>query len=166
MRIHKIVSESVVDGPGLRIVIFFQGCKRDCPGCHNPGLHDFKKGKEVSTKELIASIDRRMNPLIQGITLSGGDPMYQWNEIIDFLIYFKEYYSGKDVWMYTGATWEEIKDIMTISFVDVIVDGPYMKELHSNNVAYRGSLNQRLIKVPASVLSGRVVLYEAGEKDC
>lgn len=166
MRIASIVPETIVDGPGLRTAIFFQGCAHNCPGCHNPELHSFKTGQKVSVKNLLKEIEPYINPLICGITLTGGDPMYQWDKVWRFLLRFKARYPKLDVWLYTGFKWDNIKNRVTANLVDVVVDEPFIKELYRPGLLYRGSLNQHLVDVIASKDTRYLVERKVGKAVC
>ena len=160
----EITTDSVVDGDGLRSVIWCQGCIHNCPGCHNPETHSFDKGilKEVSEVcDEIASLEFQ-----DGITLSGGDPLCQidaCNEIAKFCQCI-----GLNVWCYTGYKMEdllrrckkEMKLKELLENVDVLVDSPFILELKSYDVPFRGSSNQRLIDAKKSILLDEVVIYK------
>lgn len=164
MRIANIVQDSIVDGPGLRFVVFVQGCHNKCPGCHNPDTHDPDGGYEVSVPELVQMMLR--NPLVQGVTISGGEPFDQAWECAEFAR--QALRAGKSVWVYTGYTWEYLKAKVPIAsdfarlltYTDVLVDGPFVESLKSYEAKFRGSTNQRLIDVQMSIFTGEVVLWE------
>lgn len=149
MRIYGIVPESIVDGPGIRYVIFVQGCPHRCPGCHNPGSHAFNEGKEIATSTLVAEFSK--NPLLQGITLSGGEPMCQATACYELAKEAKRV--GLNVWLYTGYT---LDDLLTesdpdrmklLQIIDVLVDGPYKQAERSLDLRFRGSKNQRIFNM-------------------
>lgn len=162
VQLAGIVNESVSDGPGLRTVIFFQGCKHGCPGCHNPQTWDFKGGYQIEVAGLVSQLP--VTPLIKGVTLSGGDPFYQPGAAAIIAQEYKK--RGKDVWSYSGFTWEEImlkgssEMLNLLRNCDVLVDGPFIQSQVSFDLPYRGSSNQRLIAVQKSLASGRVVETE------
>lgn len=159
MRIAGTVQESIVDGPGLRFVIFAQGCPHRCPGCHNPQTHDFEGGREVSTQEIIRAM--LANPLTDGVTFTGGEPFCQSGACAEVARAAKEH--GLNVWAYSGWTFEELyamedPDVRRfLELVDVLVDGPFIQEQRSLNIKWRGSRNQRLIDVPRSLKAGAAV---------
>ena len=162
IRIAGTVNDSIVDGPGLRYVVFVQGCSHHCPGCHNPETWDFDGGKEIDTHDLVLEMIK--NPLLSGLTLSGGEPFDQPKESARLALCAK--LQGKNVWCYTGYTWEELtkKPIRRewdnlLFFIDVLVDGPFIQEQKSLELDYRGSRNQRLIDVHKSLDKGEVVLW-------
>lgn len=161
IRIAGIVDDSIVDGPGLRFTIFTQGCSHHCPGCHNPETHDPMGGREEETDRLIARMKK--NPLLSGITLSGGDPMEQSAACAELAK--AAHAAGLNVWTYTGYTWEQLlkeneADRMALlGETDVLVDGPFIQSQRSLELNFCGSKNQRLIDVPSSLRNGRVVLW-------
>ncbi len=158
--------ESIVDGDGVRVVIFFSGCNHHCKGCHNPETHDFNAGKLFST-ELQKQIAEyvRETPFISGVTLSGGDPMYSAESIIPFLKELKSLSPASTIWVYSGFTYEEIVADPSmhelLQMCDVLVDGPFILEQRDITLSYRGSRNQRIIDVQASQKAGEIVLYQS-----
>ena len=143
IRIAGIVPESYVDGEGIRFTIFMQGCLRNCRGCHNPETHALDGGKLLDTSEIIAEIKK--NPLLTGITLSGGEPLLQIAPALELARAAKNL--NLDVWLYTGYKFEEIPDAARelLKFTDVVVDGEYVEELRDLELQFRGSKNQRII---------------------
>lgn len=143
IRIAGIVEESIVDGTGIRYAIFMQGCLRKCKGCQNPATHDINGGRIVDTVELLDAV--RKNPLLSGITLTGGEPLLQIDAAIELARETKNL--GLNVWCYTGYTLEEITDSARelLKYVDVLVDGPFVEELRDLELEFRGSSNQRII---------------------
>lgn len=161
MRLASWISDSIVDGPGLRLTVFAQGCPHHCPGCHNPDTWDPAGGREVAPEELEELMDK--NPLLQGLTLSGGEPFLQATDCAALARLARA--RGLDVWTYTGYTWE---DLITaghpdwaelLAVTDVLVDGPFLQKQRSYAALFRGSGNQRLIDVAASRTAGQVVLW-------
>ena len=145
MRISSTIHDSIVDGPGLRYVVFAQGCPHRCPGCHNPETQDPAGGREVAVEEIIK--DMRKNPLTDGLTLTGGEPFYQPEDCARIARAARE--AGLNVWCYTGWTLEELREMpeaqVLLQEVDVLVDGPYIQAERSLNLQWRGSKNQRVI---------------------
>lgn len=129
---------SFVNGEGVRYVVFVQGCGHHCPGCHNPETWDFNGGSEMSTDEIAADFKRRK--LLDGITLSGGDPFYQQEECLNLLSQLPE---GTNVWIYTGFEYNEIKDTELAKAANVIVSGRYVEALRCEGKLY-GSSNQEI----------------------
>ena len=161
MRIANTVPNSIVDGPGLRFAVFTQGCPHACPGCHNPDTHDPAGGRVVSVEELAVQMGR--DPLIEGLTLSGGDPFLQAHECAQLAKRAHE--KGLNVWTYTGYTYERLLEEEVpgaeelLAQTDVLVDGPFLQAEKSYSALFRGSTNQRLIDVVRSRAAGKVVLW-------
>ena len=147
MRIHNTIHDSIVDGPGLRFVVFTQGCPHRCPGCHNPDTHDPMGGKEVPVDEIIA--DFLKNPLTDGLTLSGGEPFLQAEDCAK--IARAAHQAGRNVWCYSGWTLEELKQMpeagVLLQEIDVLVDGPYDESQRSLSLKWHGSKNQRVLNL-------------------
>lgn len=160
IRIAGLVNDSIVDGPGFRFTVFTQGCVHNCPGCHNPQTHDFSGGYDEDTQTIIAKF--RENPLLDGVTLTGGDPFCQPEPCLEIARAAHE--SGLNVWAYTGYLFEEVvKDPAMralLEEVDVLIDGPFVLEKRTLSMRFRGSTNQRAIDVPASLKRGEAVEIE------
>lgn len=152
----KLLTDSIVDGEGLRAVLWTQGCSHNCKGCHNPETHDFNKGKEVDTEEVKNLI--KALTLQDGITLSGGDPFFQKEACTEIAKYAKSL--GLNVWAYTGFLFEDLIKIEgmkeLLKNIDVLIDGKFELENKSLNIKFRGSTNQRIINVPKSLKDGKV----------
>ena len=153
MNISGINYESIVDGEGVRVVLYVSGCTHHCKGCHNPSTWDANSGKPF-TEDIQNSIYEARKPdYVEGLTLSGGCPMCNATELIPFVKSFKEKFPNKTIWCYCGETIEEIikkpksDKYHLLSLVDVLVDGPFILEKKNSNLAFRGSSNQRIIKV-------------------
>ena len=153
MRIAGIVNDSIVDGPGLRLAIFAQGCPHHCPGCHNPESHDFAGGSDMDTEKIIARMDA--NPLLDGITLTGGEPFEQPEACR--ILADAAHARGLNVWAYSGYTFEQLcaapEKRRLLEACDVLVDGPFLLAERSLDLRFRGSKNQRVLKV-AELLAG------------
>ena len=153
MRIAGIVNDSIVDGPGLRLAIFAQGCPHHCPGCHNPESHDFAGGSDMDTEKIIARMDA--NPLLDGITLTGGEPFEQPEACR--ILADAAHARGLNVWAYSGYTFEQLcagpEKRRLLEACDVLVDGPFLLEERSLDLRFRGSKNQRVLKV-SEMLAG------------
>ena len=151
IRIAGIENDSIVDGPGFRLAVFTQGCPHHCPGCHNPETHPFDGGKEVDTEKIVRMMED--NPLLDGITLSGGDPFCQSKACAELSKAAKG--MGLNVWAYSGWTFEELLkmsetngDIMEfLKNTDVLIDGPFILAQRTLELRFRGSKNQRQIDV-------------------
>ena len=161
MNIAGIVHESLIDGIGVRTVIFISGCKHNCPNCQNKSLFNFEYGKPFDKDMQDYIIDYINNdPLIDGITLSGGDPMYSANELISFVQRIKTECKDKTIWLYTGFDFEQIKENSILKYIDVLVDGQFIDKLKDRTLKFKGSSNQRIILVKESLEKGDVVLYK------
>ena len=139
MRIAGTLSCSLCNGDGIRYVVFLQGCDHHCPGCQNPDTWDFDKGEEITIEDLVKDIQK--HKFIDGITLSGGDPLYQEEECCKLL----DMIPDMNVWVYTGFTWEEIKDRPLAKKANVLVTGPFIESLKCEGKPY-GSSNQEINK--------------------
>lgn len=159
INIAGIEAESVVDGEGWRFAIFTQGCKHHCKNCHNPQTWDMCGGTQMSIDELVDTIEEafKENILMDGVTLTGGDPLYQPDATFSLCKKLKDL--GINIWLYTGFTYEEItKDekLMSImKYIDVLVDGPFIESLKSLELEYRGSSNQRILDMKKTLESGK-----------
>ncbi len=165
IRIAGTVEDSIVDGPGLRFVVFTQGCPHHCDGCHNPETHDFAGGKVTTTDALFEQCME--NPLCSGVTFSGGEPFCQAEALYELGSRFKS--AGKHLMCYSGWTFEELLAKAQreesvgklLSIADVLVDGKFDISKRSLSLQYRGSSNQRLINVQESLKTGTTVVYDA-----
>ena len=157
-----VTGDSIVDGPGLRLTIFTQGCLHHCPGCHNPQTHDPEGGSWADTEDILAAAAE--NPLLDGITLSGGDPFLQ--PVPCLALAEGAHKIGLNVWTYTGYTWEALweenapEKIALLKETDVLVDGPFLLAERSLELRFCGSRNRRLIDVKKSLAEDKVVLWE------
>ncbi len=191
INLYGAVSDSIVDGPGLRYAVFTQGCSHGCPGCHNPDSQPFCGGTPTAVNEIVANV--QANGLIQGVTLSGGEPFEQAPACAELAARLKGL--GYNIWTYTGYLYEDllrfsegdaeivdafasksrILDGVTsasdaqaavralLENTDVLVDGPFVVSKKSLGLQYRGSSNQRLVDIPASRKAGTVVLWKKAE---
>ncbi|MDE5832230.1 MAG: anaerobic ribonucleoside-triphosphate reductase activating protein, partial [Desulfovibrio sp.] len=148
LRVADIIDDSIVDGPGLRLTVFTQGCPRRCKGCHNPGTHDPAGGRMMPIEEIWEQY--RDNPLLSGITFSGGEPFLQPEPLSNLARLVHA--SGGDVIAYTGYYFEELLNpclrdrvLPLLEEIDVLIDGPYVEELRSLELRFRGSANQRVL---------------------
>ncbi len=160
IRVAHLLGESVVDGPGIRAVAFLQGCPRHCPGCHNPELLPVEGGDECSAEELADALLSELTPIHRGITFSGGDPLLQADMLGDVVFLLKRARPDLTIWLYTGYLFEDVRDLPVMNAIDVVVDGPYEQDKRDLTLPFRGSANQRIIDVPASLAQGKVVLWE------
>ena len=164
LAVDYLQEDSIVDGEGIRTVIWTQGCAHKCPGCHNPGTHSFEEGYLLDIEEVEKMIDNLEGQ--DGITFSGGDPFYQPEECTILAKYAKK--KGLNIWCYTGFTYEALiklsgnnSNIMDfLKEIDVLIDGPFLLEKKSLDAIFRGSTNQRIIDVKKSLKNKEVVLVE------
>ena len=162
LRVAGIINESIVDGPGIRLVVFAQGCKHKCPGCHNPETHSFTGGTLVSMGSIIENMSK--NPILDGITLSGGEPFEQAEGFAELA--HKAKIMGLNVITYTGYTYEELlkgsKKNMAwrklLNETDTLVEGRFELDKKNFLLKFRGSENQRIIDLKTSRLNNEVVL--------
>ncbi len=164
LRLAGVVRESIVDGPGIRLTVFTQGCLHHCEGCHNPQTHDLNGGYISNTHNILKAI--KENPMLQGVTFSGGEPFIQCEPLTELA---KECHKlGLNVMVYTGYTFEALvkgfdknpqwKELLENT--DILVDGPFILSQRSLMLHFRGSKNQRILDVPNSLKVGKVVLRD------
>lgn len=160
VQVSGVINNSFVNGEGIRVVIFLSGCYFNCPECHNKDIQDPNYGNSMEIDEVMDIIKNNI-PIIDGITLSGGEPTLQWEQSLEIIKRSKEL--GLNVWMYTGDVYENlIKDSnkrQLIENADIIVDGRFEKDKVSNELIYRGSSNQRIIDCKKSIESNSIVLW-------
>lgn len=158
--ILDIVEDTTVDGPGFRTTIYCAGCPNRCPGCHNPQSWDIANGREVEVEEILEVI---LADPFADVTFSGGDPMFQPQGFVALARAIKER-SNKNIWCYTGYLFEQLIENPAqrelLELVDVLVDGRFVEALMDDQLHFRGSSNQRIIDVPASLEKGEVVVLE------
>lgn len=155
-------SDSVVDGFGVRTVIWTQGCSHNCPFCHNPSTHSFDGGALFNIEDIFEEMDNLVGQ--DGITLSGGDPLFQIEAVCEIAKYAKKI--GLNVWCYTGFTYEQIIDMSKnnpkylefLNYLDVLVDGKFEIEKRNFSLLFRGSSNQRLINMPETLKNKKIIL--------
>lgn len=161
-------SDSVVDGYGVRTVIWTQGCSHNCPFCQNPSTHSFTDGQDVELDEIFEEL-KGLKSTQDGITLSGGDPLFQIEPVLEIAKFAKSI--DLNVWCYTGFTYDEILDMAKknekyidfLEYVDVLVDGKFEIEKKNLNLLFRGSSNQRLIDMPKTLKTKKIVLLEEND---
>ena len=164
VRLAGIAYETLVNGPGLRRVFFSQGCIHNCKGCFNKETHSFTDGEEMDMDELIKAVQE--NPMLEGITFSGGDPWEQADKFAYMAKKFKDL--GLNIWSYTGSTYEYILENLDkrpgwrefINNIDVLVDGKFEEDKKDENLVYRGSANQRIIDVKQSLINNDVIIMK------
>ena len=165
MRYHDITKDDMLNGDGLRTVLWVSGCSHCCRDCQNPVTWDPNGGlpfDENAKQELFEELSK---DYVSGITLSGGDPLYYGNrsDILKLIIEIKELFPTKTIWLYTGFVWETISELEIMNYLDVLVDGEFVQEKKDLGLRFRGSSNQRLIQVSESLREGNVVLWDDGE---
>ena len=161
MRYHNITTDDMLNGDGLRTVLWVAGCTHCCKECQNPITWDVNGGvpfDEAAKQELFEKLN---HDYISGITFSGGDPLHPLNRepITTLAKEIKETFPDKTIWCYTGFLWEDLQKEEILKYIDVLVDGEFMIDLLDTKLKWCGSSNQRIIDVPASLDSGRVILY-------
>lgn len=160
LSILSIIEDTMVDGPGFRTAIYCAGCPNACPGCHNPGSWDINNGREMSTEEIMKVIEA--DPFAN-VTFSGGDPMFQPEGFAELARAIRER-TDKTIWCYSGFTFETLmrnpKQRELLELLDVLVDGPFVQELRDESLIFRGSGNQRIIDVQASLREGSVLQFK------
>ena len=157
IRIAGLVPESYVDGDGIRFAIFMQGCLRNCEGCHNPETHSLNGGRLMNTAEIISAIKK--NPLLDGITLTGGEPFLQVDAANEIACAAKSF--GLNVWCYTGFTFEDLPPEVAplIENIDVLIDGEFIESQRDLELQFRGSRNQRIIDLKKTREQNKIVLW-------
>lgn len=160
MNYHNITKDDMLNGDGLRVVLWVSGCDHHCKECQNPQTWDPESGikfDEAAKEELYESLSR---DYISGITFSGGDPLFPANrqEVTELAREIRERFPGKTVWLYTGFTFEQVKELEIINYLDVLVDGEFEIDKIDLQAKWRGSINQRVIDVPQTLKLGQIVL--------
>lgn len=160
MRYNKIRKMDISNGPGIRVSIFMQGCSFHCKDCFNSETWDFKAGKEFNDEVINKVLDLASLPHIVGLSILGGEPMHPNNRegTIKLAKAFKKRYPNKDIWVWSGYLFDELKDIEGLSYIDTLVDGRFVLEQANPTLKFRGSSNQRVIDVKKSLEAGNIVL--------
>lgn len=163
MRYNKIRKMDIADGPGVRVSIFMQGCAFNCKNCFNPETHDFNAGKEFTDDTINRVLELCDNDTIRGLSILGGEPMHPKNieGTTKLAKKFKENFPDKDIWVWSGFLFDKnLKDKEVLKYIDVLVDGQYIDELHNPTLKWKGSSNQRVIDVKKSLKSNTIVLVD------
>ncbi|WP_042204244.1 anaerobic ribonucleoside-triphosphate reductase activating protein [Paenibacillus camerounensis] len=167
MNICGYYPESINEGEGMRAVIFISGCRHRCPGCFNPKTWNFNFGEPFTLerqREIICEM--AANPLLDGLTLAGGDPFFSADEACGFLHELRAVLPDFPVWIYTGYTYEELTAVPgspewnLLAMCQVVIDGRFVEELKDTTLPYRGSSNQRIIDIPSSLAGSGVVDWQ------
>ncbi len=161
MNYHNITKDDMLNGDGLRVVLWVAGCTHHCKNCQNPITWDVAGGlpfDKAAEDELFEALDK---PYISGITFSGGDPLHFLNrdEVFRLVKKCREMFPEKTIWIYTGYSWDDVKDCKGLELADVLVDGEFEEALKDNNLHWVGSSNQKIIDIKQSLKTGEIVLY-------
>ena len=162
MNYHNITKDDMLNGDGLRTVLWVSGCKLHCKNCQNPETWDYNSGilfDDKAEKELFDSLN---HDYISGITFSGGHPLdpHNYKTVLDLCKKFRSIFdNSKTIWIYTGYTWEQVKDLEIMQYINVLVDGAFIEELKDEKLYWRGSSNQRVIDVQKTLQAGQIVLH-------
>ncbi|CUH94278.1 hypothetical protein P22_0344 [Propionispora sp. 2/2-37] len=160
IRYADIISESIVDGLGIRVAAFLQGCPRACRGCHNQELLPTEGGMAIEEEEFADLLLSKITPLHQGITFTGGDPLLQHETLCKVITLIRKKNPDLDIWVYTGYTFEEIRHLEIVRNIDVLVDGPFILEEKDIGLPLRGSKNQRIIDIAKTLQQGTMVTLD------
>lgn len=164
IRLAGVIRESIVDGPGLRFTVFCQGCPHGCEGCHNPDTHDFDGGYDCDISKIVAAIDE--NPLLDGVTFSGGEPLCQPEAFLNLAKEIKK--RNLNIVIYTGFKFEELQEKAKtdealqnlLELTDLLIDGPFVLKQRDLTLLFRGSSNQRIIDMNRTRETGELCLAE------
>ncbi len=158
MNYQKIETCNIGNGLGFRLVLWVSGCRHRCKGCHNQETWDFNGGNPFTEKQEKQIIKYLKPDYIKGITLSGGDPLdiNNYDAILDLCKKIKNIYPNKDIWCYTGYSYEELKEKSILNYIDVLIDGEFELDKRDITLAFRGSSNQRIIDVKKTLATGEV----------
>ena len=161
MKYNKIRKMDIANGPGIRVSIFMQGCSFHCEGCFSEETWDFNKGKEFTDETIKKVIELCDNPTIKGLSILGGEALHPKNieGTTKLAKVFKEKFPKKNLWVWTGFLFENIKDREVLKYVDVLVDGQFQIKNRNPKLKYCGSTNQRVIDIKKSLKKGEVVLF-------
>lgn len=159
MRYHNITKDDMLNGEGLRTVLWVAGCSHNCKGCHNPVTWDIRGGIPFDSAAKQELMEELKKPYISGLTLSGGDPLHPQNreEIGQLISEVAEAFPNKTIWLYTGYMWEAIQHLPLMRKVDVVVDGEFVESLKHAKLHWKGSSNQRVIDVQKTMFIGEIV---------
>ena len=165
MKILTLTTPDISNGIGCRVSLWFAGCRHHCEGCQNKHTWDYNQGSDITDENVRDRIYSEMKPYIKGITITGGDPLCQTpkslNELKEFLVDFKAKFPDKDIWIYTGYTYEEICDDKNkydvMKLCDILVDGEYVCNKHVIDLPFRGSTNQRIIDIKKTIDSKDII---------
>lgn len=159
MNYHNITHDDMLNGSGLRVVLWVSGCSHACPNCQNPQTWPISSGIPFDSEAKNELFEQLSHDYIKGITFSGGDPLHLNNlgTVTDLAQEIRYKFPDKDIWVYTGYRWEEVKSLPLMHYIDVLVDGPFVEAMKDVNAPWVGSTNQRVIDVPASLEHNAVI---------
>lgn len=162
MRYNKIRKMDIANGPGVRVSVFMQGCTFNCPGCFNPETHDFQGGQEFTAQTIDKVLQLCAAEYVQGLSILGGEPLHPQNiaGTTGLAKAFKQKFPQKTLWIWTGFSFEDLRDQPVFQYVDVLVDGQFKTELSNPTLLYKGSANQRVIDVQQSLKNNKIVLWQ------
>lgn len=162
MRYNKIRKMDISNGPGVRISIFMQGCSFHCEDCFNPETWDFEGGTEFTDETINQVLELGSKEFVKGLSILGGDPLHEKNieGTTKLAKAFKEKYPDKNIWVWTGFTYEALEKKEVLKYIDVLIDGQFMVKLFDPRLKWRGSSNQRVIDVQKSLKNKEIILYE------
>lgn len=162
MRYNQIRKMDISNGPGVRVALFFQGCHFHCKDCFNLETWDFNKGKPFTEETINTIIELADHEYIEGLSILGGEPMHPTNVLgtIELAKKFKEKYPNKTIWVWTGYKFEDIPNKDALPYIDVLVDGQFITELHSFDLKWKGSSNQRVIDVKETLKNNEIIIIK------
>ena len=160
MRYHNITKDDMLNGDGLRVVLWVAGCEHRCHNCQNPVTWDINGGLDFDESAKKEIFDELNKDYISGITLSGGDPLHTLNrkDTGALIEEIAEKFPNKTIWVYSGYEWQDVKDLPFMKYVDILVDGEFVEKMKDNRIPWRGSSNQKVIDVKKSLEIGKMVL--------
>lgn len=163
MKYHNITKDDMLNGDGLRVVLWVAGCSHHCPECQNPITWDPDDGLEFDDAAKAEIFEELEHSYTSGLTLSGGDPLYMGNRaaVTALAKEIKEKFPTKTIWLYSGYEYEQVWDLPIMEYIDVMVDGRYVKELRDTQAHWKGSTNQKVIDVVNSRATGEIVIHES-----
>jgi len=161
MNYHNIIHDDMLNGDGIRVVLFVSGCSLNCKNCHNPQTWDKNSGIIFDQEAKNEIFEELKKDHILGLTLTGGHPLeeYNLNEVTKLCKEVKQNFPHKTIWLYTGYLYENIKHLEILNYVDILVDGPYIESLKNKNLQWRGSSNQRVIDVKQTKINNKIILH-------
>ena len=161
MKYHNITKDDMLNGDGIRVVLWVSGCNHCCPECHNQITWDPFIGLDFDEKAKEEIYSQLEKDYVSGLTLSGGDPLFPANRecVTKFAKEVKEKFPNKTIWCYTGYLFEQVKDLEIMKYIDVLVDGPFILKLKDVNAPWKGSTNQKVIDVKKSLKNNRIILH-------